>query len=63
MAISNEPLYVSKNVDGIQSEVYHIRTGYSVHLRDTDADELCGFSITYKSFDDAITEANRIVAA
>lgn len=59
-----EPLYVSKNVEyGIQSEVYHIRTGYSVHLRDTDADEVCGFSITYKNFDDAITEADRIVAA
>lgn len=47
--------------DGMEAVVAKIPSGYSVALRDVDADEYVGFAIIFSTLDAAIAKAQTVV--
>jgi hypothetical protein len=52
----------ANEADGIEAVVAEISQGFSVTLRDTDADEYVGIALIYKNLDLAIAKAKEVVA-
>jgi hypothetical protein len=53
---------VTNDEFGIEARVAEITAGFSVTVRDLDADEVVGIAIIYPTADRAIAKANEVAA-
>lgn len=61
--VATKVIYSAINeMDGVEVRVAEISSGFSVTLRDTDADEVVGIALIYPTAERAINKAKEVVA-